>query len=499
MKGSTLQLPMLPLLAAFVAGLIAEWLFEVPMAVAIACGLACYVFAIASKRAKQIALLLAFLFTGILFARLDRPTNLPTLATPLMLELSIDEPPTDRGRYQSSSARIDRFRTSDGEWRRGNRRVLIWADNNTQITMGERVCLSATIRPISDTANSYSRLMEARGYIGRISIGSATPIVALGRTSSLRNASLRLQQIVFQKLCSTALEGDQLALCAAMTTGRRSEMSATLRESYTRSGAAHLLAVSGLHVAIILMLANLLLRWVVLFERGHRLLDVVVLVAVWLFAAATGMEVSVVRATLMFSALQLSHSIGGNYRSGNILAAVAMVMLAIEPSLWRDVSFQFSFAAVAAILYWAVPLQRAMRTRSSVLNFLITTIIVGMAASLATMPLMSFWFGRVSLIGVALNPLVILLAYGVIAFSLAAIFLPASWTWAAKVAGASAEMMNRSVAVAAEMRGAAIDFQVDWWAIPIFYGVAIAITELIRYVARKKSLSLQKHQFKRRM
>lgn len=499
MKGSTLQLPILPLLAAFVAGLIAEWLFEVPMAVAIICGLACYIFAMVGRRATHIALLLAFLFTGILFAQLDRPTNLPTLETPLTLELSIDEPPTDRGRYQSSSARIDRFRTSDGEWHTCNRRVLIWADNDSQITMGERVCLSATIRPIADTANSYSRLMEARGYIGRISIGGATPIVALGRTSSLRIASLRLQQIVFQKLRSTALEGDQLALCAAMTTGRRSEMSAALRESYARSGAAHLLAVSGLHVAIILMLANLLLRWVVLFERGHRLLDIVVLVAVWLFAAATGMAASVVRATLMFSALQLSHSIGGSYRSGNILAAVAMVMLAIEPSLLRDVSFQFSFVAVAAILYWAVPLQRAMRTRSSVVNFLIANIVVGFAASLATMPLMSFWFGRVSLIGVALNPLVILLAYAIITFSLAAIFLPASWTWVAKIAGAAAEMMNRSVAVAAEMRGATIDFQLDWWAIPIFYAVAIAITESIRYVARKKSLSLQKHQFKRRM
>ena len=499
MNRPTLRLPMLPLLAAFVAGLVAEWMFEIPTAVTIICGLICYITALISRRAKEIALFLAFGFTGVLFARGDRPTILPSFDTPLMLELSINEPTTDRGRYQSSSARIDRFRTADGEWHTSNRRVIIWTDDNTQLTMGERICLSTTIRPISDTTNSYSRLMEARGYIGRISIGSATPIVPLGQCSSLRIASLRLQQIVFQKLRSTALEGDQLALCAAMTTGRRSEMSAALRESYARSGAAHLLAVSGLHVAIILALANLLLRWVVFLDNGHRWLNIIVLTAVWLFAVITGMSVSALRATLMFSALQLSDTIDGTYRSGNILATVALVMLAVEPSLWRDVSFQFSFVAVAAILYWAVPLQRTLRTRSGIANFLIATIIVGLAASLATMPLMSFWFGRVSLIGVVLNPLVILLAYGVVSFSIATLILPSTWVWLAKVAGAMAELMNRSVAVAAEMRGATLEEQIDWWAIPIFYIVAIAITELIRYIARKKSLSLQKYQFKRRL
>ena len=91
------------------------------------------------------------------------------------------------------------------------------------------------------------------------------------------------------------------------------------------------------------------------------------------------------------------------------------------------------------------------------------------------------------------------LAYGVVSFSIATLILPSTWVWLAKVAGAMAELMNRSVAVAAEMRGTTLEEQIDWWAIPIFYIVAIAITELIRYIARKKSLSLQKYQFKRRL
>ena len=393
-----------------------------------------------------------------------------------------------------ADVRVVEWGTAQGQTYRSNKLLKTTYSADTLLQVGTRLKCQLRVRPFSQ--GSYARLMSARGFAGRSHLEECCIV---GHRTSPRSVAARVQSAAVGRLERLGLDPNDQTVAEAMVLGCRRGLKGELRDRYADTGNSHLLAVSGLHVAIILMLANLLLRWVVLFERGHRLLDIVVLVAVWLFAAATGMAASVVRATLMFSALQLSHSIGGSYRSGNILAAVAMVMLAIEPSLLRDVSFQFSFVAVAAILYWAVPLQRAMRTRSSVVNFLIANIVVGFAASLATMPLMSFWFGRVSLIGVALNPLVILLAYAIITFSLAASFLPASWTWVAKIAGAAAEMMNRSVAVAAEMRGATIDFQLDWWAIPIFYAVAIAITESIRYVARKKSLSLQKHQFKRRM
>lgn len=267
-------------------------------------------------------------------------------------------------------------------------------------------------------------------------------------------------------------------------------MSAQLREQYTLSGSSHLLAVSGLHVAIVFVVANILLRWLTLLARGSQLLNLAVVAVVWGYAAMTGMVVSVVRAALMFSALQFALASGASYRSGNVLATVAMVMLIVRPSLLGDVSFQLSVVAVAAIIYWAVPFCAQLRTRNGLLNLLTSTVVIGAVCTLATAPLVAYWFGRVAMVGVVLNPLVVLLGYGLVILSVAAIFAPTSWGFVARAAGAIAEAENRCVAVAAEMDWTQFTTDINGWTVVIIYAAAIVITELARRKTRKKSLSL---------
>lgn len=266
-------------------------------------------------------------------------------------------------------------------------------------------------------------------------------------------------------------------------------MSAPLREAYVRSGTAHLLAVSGLHVAILFAVANLLLRWLVLFRRGNLWLNVAVVAVVASYAAITGFSVSVVRAALMFSALQFAMASGSSYRSANILAVVVMVMLAVRPSLLGDVSFQLSAVAVGAIIYWAIPLCERLRTRNFLLDALLSTIIIGVVCTLATAPIVGWWFGRVAVVGVLLNPLVILLGYALVVLSIAAMIAPAfgAVVWAA---GAVAEAENRCVVAASQLDWASYEVALDGWVVVLIYLVAIAISELLRRKPRKKSLSL---------
>lgn len=439
----------------------------------------------------EVALLLAFVMSGTVVAQTEFRHEPPPLDKPLTLLLTIDEEPTDRGTWQRASASVNWYRSeADSTWHECDRRVIISTDSATQLSVGERIAVSAKLRPLADSTNSYVRLMRSRGYAGRMAIYPSTPLVRVGETGSLRRVASRLQHWATERLRASALEGDQLALCTAIATGRRTRMSTQLREQYTLSGSSHLLAVSGLHVAIVFVVANILLRWLTLFARGNQLLNIAVVAVVWGYAAMTGLAVSVVRAALMFSALQMAMASGESYRSGNILAAVAMVMLVVRPSLVCDVSFQLSVVAVAAIIYWAVPLCARLRTRNPLLNLLTSTVVIGAVCTVATAPLVSCWFGRVAVVGVVLNPLVVLLGYLLVTLAVATIFAPASWGFVAQAAGAVAEAENRCIAVASQLDWAHFDLQIDAWAVAIIYAVAVVITELVRLKTRKKSLSL---------
>ena len=167
-----------------------------------------------------------------------------------------------------------------------------------------------------------------------------------------------------------------------------------------------------------------------------------------------------------------------------------MVMLAVRPRLILDVSFQLSVVAVAAIIYWAVPLCARLRTRNPILDLLTSTVVIGAVCTLATAPLVAHWFGRVAMVGVVLNPLVVMLGYLLVTLAVATIFVPASWTWVAQAAGVIAEAENRCVAVAAQLDWSHFTLRIEWWAVAIIYIVAIVITEIGRRKPRKKSLSL---------
>lgn len=482
---------MLILLVALVAGVAVGTWVSVPLWIAITCAIIFYLCAFRRDRVGEVALLLAFAMSGVVVAQTEFRHEPPPLDKPLTLLLTIDEEPTDRGTWQRASASVNWYRSeADSTWHECDRRVIISTDSAMQLSVGECIAVSAKLRPLADSTNSYVRLMRSRGYAGRMAIYPSTPLVRVGETGSLRRVASRLQHWATERLRASALEGDQLALCTAIATGRRTTMSTQLREQYTLSGSSHLLAVSGLHVAIVFVVANILLRWLTLFARGNQLLNIAVVVVVWGYAAMTGLAVSVVRAALMFSALQFAMASGESYRSGNILAAVAMVMLVVRPSLVCDVSFQLSVVAVAAIIYWAVPLCARLHTRNPLLNLLTSTVIIGAVCTVATAPLVSCWFGRVAVVGVVLNPLVVLLGYLLVTLAVATIFAPASWGFVAQAAGAVAEAENRCIAVASQLDWAHFDLQIDAWAVAIIYAVAVVITELVRLKTRKKSLSL---------
>ena len=281
--------PMLVLLVAFAAGVAIGVWAKVPLWCAIICIIIFYLLSLRLKRAAGVALLAAFVAAGVAAAESEHRHAAPPLGERLAMLLTIDDNPTDHGTWRQYSAKVAWYRAEGEEvWQRADRRVLISTTSAVQLAAGERIALVTKLRPLADSTNSYVRLMQARGYVGRVSIYNPKSLIRVGEQRSLKRLAGQLQRWGVARLEASALEGDRLALCAAITTGQRTAMSAQLRENYTLSGSSHLLAVSGLHVAIIFIVANILFRWLALFGRGTQLLNVAVVAVVWGYVAMTG-------------------------------------------------------------------------------------------------------------------------------------------------------------------------------------------------------------------
>ncbi len=193
-------------------------------------------------------------------------------------------------------------------------------------------------------------------------------------------------------------------LGVALTTGLRGGLDKQLVDNFRAAGTAHVLAISGLHIALVGGLAF----GIGAFALGRRrqLYLLLPLAAVWGYAALAGFSPSVTRAAIMASAYLLARAMGRQRSALPAIGLAAGLMVAVDPAILGSVSFQLSFAAVAGIALLATPLhdlfhrgiEKATGAESksnAIVNPLVAMVAMSIAATIATAPLVAFYFGRV--------------------------------------------------------------------------------------------------------
>ncbi|MBE6212849.1 MAG: ComEC/Rec2 family competence protein [Rikenellaceae bacterium] len=417
-----------------------------------------------SKWWQNCAIVVMIFSVGALLHSLSYRSNI-IYDTPVEMLIAVETTSVERKGYTSAEAKI----SESADLSLVGSKVVVWGDSLTKFKAGDRLLLTTPIRPFRADRKQYAQLMQHRGFIGSISINQNT----IYEYSPTERRTLHDRAV--SRLQGAMAEGDARAVVLAMTTGERSEISSELRQNYSASGASHLLAVSGLHIGIAFMLINILLLPMVLLRYGNIARSILAVALIWLYVWLCGMSPSAVRAAIMFSFLQFSLSSLREYTSVNILAGTAFVMLAFNSHLLFDISFQLSFIAVAGIILWAMPLYRVCATRFKFLNSIIGIMLVGIASTLATMPLVANTFSTVSLVGILINPAVILLANIVVLAGVVAIALP----FTAIIAEYAALWQNQIVEWAASLPYGHFIMTIPEWAMWLIYGVFLVVTLLL--------------------
>ena len=198
----------------------------------------------------------------------------------------------------------------------------------------------------------------------------------------------------------------------------RTEMDRETVEDFSKSGLVHILAISGSHMAIIFWLILLLLKPI--FPANFRNFPIVIsLIFIWLFAVFIDFGSSVIRSCIMITAYYFYVLL---QRKPDLLHAMAISGLAIlifDTNQLFDVGFQLSFIAVFGIFWLNEPILKYLpKPKNTVQNFLVNVISISIAAQLATLPLVIYYFHQYSLISVIANLVVIPFSEVIIIFAL---------------------------------------------------------------------------------
>ncbi len=414
------QMPMAAIFLSLVIGIFASqllgWQYGV-WGVAMAVAVVLLLF-------SRYSIFLLFICLGGFTESINAPEPLH-FSHPVKYVVKIDKEAVSRGSYHTTTAHL---LSANGKRCRG--KVQVTTDSLLTPHCGDIIGAKAYLRAFTASGNGYERSMLRRGYIGNMNISQNRLF------TYLPTAKESLHSTTLNRLNSLIPDGAGKKVALAMTLGSKEHFEGSLKQSYSNVGVSHLLAVSGLHVGIVVMLLNLLFLPLVLLWRGNTIKSVAIVAAIWLYVALCGYPVSAIRAAIMFSVLQLSLGTRGVHSAANSLFAAAFIMVALEPTTLFDISFTLSFSAVAGIIFVGRPLCSMLRGRNPILNAVTDSVVISIVCTLATMPIISEIFGVVSLLSVVINPIVIFIAQIVIILSFATLSLPPS---AAQFTGAAAE------------------------------------------------------------
>jgi len=195
----------------------------------------------------------------------------------------------------------------------------------------------------------------------------------------------------FKETLKQHLEGENLAIAQALVLGDKNLLSPEVKSSFSKAGAMHVLAVSGLHVGIVLFLLMYLFS---LFPRifSKRGALIAALIIIWIYAGVTGFSSSVLRATIMFSILTFGGVIGRKTHPLNLLFFSAFLMIAWNPLVIYNIGFQLSYLAMIGIFTLYKPISLLFYFKNKWIRKIWEGTAVGIAAQCLTFPLTLYYF-----------------------------------------------------------------------------------------------------------
>ena len=467
--------PIIPLVIAFIAGISCSYLFKIPdpsVQITLTIALVLTLLAFTKKRKQFIypALLFCLFLLGILELNIFLNPHLDqdhinhyVGSEKITSEGVICENPQVSPENTELIVCVSRI-LINGQYLPVSGQVLLNFREPYSFHYGDAIRFHSKLRLPRNFGNpgsfDYEKHLRFRGILVRGFINDAAGIIVLRREigNPVRIWLERFRDQIRKTILNTApdLEGK---IIQAMILGDQKEIPREVMEKFNRTGTTHIIAISGFNIGIVALFSlfvvrlllksseYLLLRWnIVLIST----LISILIVILYTFIAGSG--ISVIRASIMVALFMASSLVNREQDLYNTLALAAFLILIMSPYSLFDISFQLSFVAVVSILFLTPRLVELLpptltsdamgptRGKGLLSHFrnaprtISLFFFVSLSATLGTLPLILFYFNRLSLVTLVAN-LIVVPILGVIAIPfclLIVIAVPIS-SWLAEV------------------------------------------------------------------
>lgn len=198
-------------------------------------------------------------------------------------------------------------------------------------------------------------------------------------------------QTSLNQMLESHLEGENLAVAKAIVLGDKSMLDSETKNSFSATGAMHVLAVSGLHIGLILQILMEVAKFFSKFiSRKKAVLSILILL--WIYSILTGFSPSVIRSIFMFTILVLAQFFGKEQNNINSLFFSAFVLLLFQPMFLFDIGFQLSYLAMVGIYTLYRPIENWYQPKNKIIKYFWQGTAVGFAAQCMTVPLTLYYF-----------------------------------------------------------------------------------------------------------
>ena len=210
--------------------------------------------------------------------------------------------------------------------------------------------LAATAESFAGSAESLAASAESLAS-GRAESAEKAQSTANAKSAGRTHSGMTpMQQRIALYLKSKMGDNSQSAILTAFVTGSKESIGKSTKETFRSSGAAHLLALSGLHVGILFMILNRITALFSLTLAARRMRVLVVVGCTAAFLAITGFIPSLARAIIMAAICSIAKVWGYRIARAETLVITAFLLICYNPQVVASIGFQLSFAAMAGIM-----------------------------------------------------------------------------------------------------------------------------------------------------
>ncbi len=387
---------------------------------------------------------------------------------------TINEPPVEKAKSFKALASVEVVINKDVQQNTTGKVLFYFAKDSSskKLKYGDRILLEKPLMAIKNTGNpgafDYAQYCAFQQIFQQVYLREKEWKILIGNKASIfKSVIFTTRNYILRTLEKYIPGADESSLAKALLIGYRVDLDKDLVQAYSNVGVVHLIAISGMHLALIYYFLLWIFARIPVIKKSKYTQLILVLFCLWFFALLTGATASVLRSAVMFTFISIGSSFDKKNSIYNSLAISAFLLLCYDPFMLWDVGFQLSYLAVLGIVIFQKYIYNWFHFKSKIFNLGWKLASVSLAAQLLTLPICIYYFHQFPLLFLLSNmiaiPLSTVALWGCIAI-VALSPIPFAALYLGKLVWLSIWLLNHSVLL------------INWIPFSIWNGLFLSIT-----------------------